>query len=528
VTHHLLPDIRQHDTHGELVGQADSPAAPLSSGALDAIIVPASRPAEHLDHAVTLAEAARCRLVVLCSRQARSDEVSQLLASRSLTEAVAIDLPSGYVHRWLEFATSRPQKIGKLPEACAARDSDLSIKRNIGLILARMLGWDRVFFMDDDIRNVGVDDLRRTVSMLGAEYYSAGMRVTDFPDNSVVCHAHRATGKFQDVLVSGSVLAVECGAPIGFFPDVYNEDWLFFYDDAAEHRLGCSGLKATQLRYDPFDDPQRAARQEFGDVLAEGLYALLHRGQTTKYATQDYWINFLDARRGFLDAIIARADHAEGGVRQKMLNSVLAARECSAQIQPEYCEHYVRLWRKDLERWGQTLKEIPRIPSIAKALSELGLAPAAGRAGGDDGQGGAAAMPPLVLGDDKPAASGPVLVPGAATLSGLPEASADLARLDALASTDQMEWLYQTILPADQAAAAPASQGKKLATVGKMVGVLVVFGVLVAFNGVLVVLGAGIPSPSTRPGRRRRRRPEQRSSRALGIHSHRHVVRLDS
>lgn len=528
MTHHLSPDIRQHDTHGELVGQADSPVAPLSSRALDAIIVPASRPAEHLDHAVTLAEAAGCRLVVLCSRQARSDEVGQLLASRSLTEAVAIDLPSGYAHRWLEFATSRPQKIGKLPEACAARDSDLSIKRNIGLILARMLGWDRVFFMDDDIRNVGVEDLRRTVSMLGGEYYSVGMRVTDFPDNSVVCHAHRATGKFQDVLVSGSVLAVECAAPIGFFPDVYNEDWLFFYDDAAEHRLGSSGLKATQLRYDPFDDPQRAARQEFGDVLAEGLYALLHRGQTTKSATQDYWINFLDARRGFLDAIIARADRAEAGVRQKMLDSVLAARECSAQIQPEYCEHYVRLWRKDVERWGQTLKEIPRIPSIAKALSELDLAPAAGQARGDDGQGGAAATPTLMLGEDNPAASGPVLFPGVATPNGLPEASADLARFDALASTEEMEWLHQTILPADQAVAAPASQGKKLSAVGKMVGVLVVSGVLVALNGVLVVLGAGSPSPPTRPGRRRRRSPEQRSSPALGIHSHRHLVRLDS
>jgi hypothetical protein len=514
VTHHLSPCIRQHDTHEELLGPADLPPAPRSSPALDAIIVPASRTAAHLDQAVTLAQAARCRLVVVCSRQARADDVSQLLASRSLNEAVVIDLPPGYGHRWLEFATSHPQKIGQLPGPCAARDSDLSIKRNLGLILARMLGWDRVFFMDDDITSVGVDDLRHTVSMLGAQYDSVGMRVTDFPDNSVVCHAHRTTGKFQDVWVSGSVLAVDCTAPIAFFPDVYNEDWLFFYDDAAEHRLGSSGLEATQLRYDPFDDPLRAARQEFGDVLAEGLYALLHRGQNTKHATLDYWINFLDARRGFLDAIIARADNAQAEVRQKMLDSVRAARECSAEIQPEFCEHYVQLWRKDLSRWEQTLKEIPQVPSIAKALSELGLASAAGLARGDDDNGRAAANATPEVSDDLPTPPGPVLISNAATLNDLSEGIADLALLDALANTDQMERL-QTILPAAESTAAeltaagPASQGRKRAAVGKMVGVvgvLVMVPVLFAVNGVRLALCAGSAAQQARHGRHRRAR----------------------
>jgi hypothetical protein len=424
VTHHLSAAIRQHDTHKELVGQADSPLAPVPSRPLDAIIVPASRPAKHLHHAITLAQAAQSWLVVLCSRQTRADDVYQLLAARSFAKAVAIDLPPRYVHPWLQFATTHPRKIGRLPEACATRDSDLSTKRNLGLILARIRGWDRVFFMDDDIRKVGLDDLRRTVAMLDGDYSAVGMRVTNFPDNSVVCHAHRATGKFQDVLVSGSALAIDCTGPIGFFPDVYNEDWLFFYDDAAARRLGTSGLEATQLKYDPFDDPQRAARQEFGDVLAEGLYALLHRGRDAAYATLDYWINFLDARKGFLDAIIGRAGHAKSDVRKKMLSSVQAALECTAQIQPEFCEHYVRLWRKDLGRWRETLNEIPRLPTIAKALSELGLASAA------------SALPESMA------------VPDAVTLGPLSEGSVDLAQLDALANTEEMGRLQQTNPPA--------------------------------------------------------------------------------
>jgi hypothetical protein len=391
----------------------------------------------HLDHAVTLAQAADCRLVVLCSRQARADEVSELLAARSFSQGVVIDMPSSYGHRWLDFATSRPDEISRLPEPSATRDSDLSTKRNLGLLLARMVGWDRVFFMDDDIRDISLPHLRRTASMLGQQYYTVGMRVSDFPDNSVVCHAHRETGESQDVFVSGSVLAIDCTAPIGFFPDIYNEDWLFFYNDTVERRLAWSGIYATQLRYDPFDDPRRAAGQEFGDVLAEGLYALLHNRRNAAYATRDYWVDFLEARRGFLDDISARADKARPEVRQKMLASVAAARECSMQIEPALCEHYVKLWRNDLGSWEQTLKETPRLSSVTEALSQLGLTSAP---------------------EPVPISSGAMVNPS--------DDKAALAWLAALANVHQMERLRRTLArSANRAVSIPANHGRKLAAV---------------------------------------------------------------
>ena len=83
------------------------------------------------------------------------------------------------------------------------------MKRNVGLALAKMLGWRRIFFLDDDIRDIAYPDLQRTVDMLGS-FSAAGMWVTDFPDNSIVCHANRMTGGSQDVFVSGAALAVDC------------------------------------------------------------------------------------------------------------------------------------------------------------------------------------------------------------------------------------------------------------------------------------------------------------------------------
>ena len=373
---HLTSDVRQHETHKQLVGHEGLPAAARPARTLDAIVVPASRPALSLDHAITLARAARSRLLILCSRQAHAADVSKLLAARSFTQAVVLDLPNGYSHRLLRFTTSQLTHIGS-PRRYAVRKSDLSVKRNIGLMLARMLGWESIFFMDDDIRDVDSADLSRTIAMLGT-YNTVGMRVASFPDNSVVCHAHRRTGAFQDVSVSGSALAVDCTAPIDFFPEIYNEDWFFCYRDAAARKLGCSELNATQLRYDPFADPRRAASEEFGDVLAEGLYALLHQGADAREATRDYWIQFLDARRVFLEAIIKRSEVVERPLRKNLIAAVKAAQDVAARINPEMCESYVKHWQQDRRRWHKRLREIPRESSVAAALEFLGFAAPAG------------------------------------------------------------------------------------------------------------------------------------------------------
>jgi hypothetical protein len=369
---HLSSSVRQHDTHEELVGRAGPQTLPFSAQKLNAIIVPASRPAVNLDHAITLARAARCQLVILCSHEARPVDIEQLLCARSFDRAIVINVPSEYTHPLFDFSTSRFAQ-SDLPAACAYYKTDLSTKRNIGLLLARMMGWQRVFFLDDDIRDINYSSLCSTVSMLGPHYSAAGMRVFRFPDNSVVCHAHRMTGEFQDVFISGSALAVDCIARIDFFPDIYNEDWLFFYNQAAKGRLASSGLNVTQLCYNPFAEPRRAAWQEFGDVLAEGLYSLLHRRAGAEHASRDYWAHFITARRNFLEAIISRSDRAHPKIRYNMLASVEEALICLTEIQPEICERYVRLLIDDQVSWQQSLKWIRGVGSFGEALKKLEL-----------------------------------------------------------------------------------------------------------------------------------------------------------
>lgn len=363
--------IRQHGTHRSLAGQGMPGSLRADALGLDAIIVPGTRPAAYLDHAVTLARAAECSLVVVCSQDLDGREVKEYLAARSFAGAIVIDLPPGYSHPLFFFP--RLLKIrDQLPAECSYHITDLSMKRNIGLVLARMLGWQRIFFLDDDIRDIAYPDLQRTVNMLSS-FSAAGMWVTQFPDNSIVCHANRMTGGSQDVFVSGAALAVDCDSDIGFFPDIYNEDWLFFFDAASRGELGNSYLKATQLTYYPFANAKRAAWQEFGDLLAEGLYALLHLGMNVGEATNTYWGFFLEARRSFLEATLSRAEEASPDMRDEIIASLQRALKCLNGINPDLCVRYVEAWRQDLRSWKRQWIEIPVLPSVEAALVELGL-----------------------------------------------------------------------------------------------------------------------------------------------------------
>ena len=398
----MFSSVRQYDSHRQLIASVRSAAGRPGGAGLDAIIVPASRHASNLDHAVTLARAAGCMLVVFCSRRTRVVDVEKLLAERCFSQAVVVRLPESYRHSLLQFESSELARTA-LAKLFINPNGDLSSKRNLGLLLARMTGWSRIFFMDDDVRDITSDDLAATVSQL-ARYRSVGMRVTDVPDNSVVCHAHRETGADQDVFVSGSVLAVGPHEKIGFFPEIYNEDWFFFHDDAQSRRLGWSGRDATQLYYDPFGNVQRAARQEFGDVLAEGLYTLLHLGEEKAATNLDFWEAFLAERRKFLQNILDRSKSAKPEIRGKMTDAVRMAMRSLKQVEPWMCEEYIQAWGRDLKSWQDSLASLPTGLSVDSALSRVGLSSAKTRS--------PARQPPVTqAGARRNGAAGPASIP---------------------------------------------------------------------------------------------------------------------
>jgi hypothetical protein len=333
--------------------------------ALDAIVIPAARHAENLKGALHLAADLGVVVVVLCSRDAQVDEV--LAQCTKGVQCVAVDVGAIDAPADLLPAFETPDTI---PYAMAGSRGDLSLKRNLGLRLGRMCGWRNVLFLDDDIRELGADQVRRAASSL-THHAMVGMPADEFPDNSVVYHAKRLAGIEPGVFVSGSALLVDLVRTESFFPETYNEDWLFMAPALA------AGMVATadpvqQEAYHPFQDPLRAYTEEFGDVLAEGLIGHLQRRAVGKVPTQSYWAHFLRQREKLIAETAACLDPAEPD-EAEALAALDTAEATRWRLDAKMFTDYLAAWESDLVVWRDFLHRQPRFDSADLAALHLGL-----------------------------------------------------------------------------------------------------------------------------------------------------------
>jgi hypothetical protein len=384
LAHRSLKKVQQRPSHAALSQDVSRvPAPPLRSrpGRLDAIVVPASRPAYCLQPAINLAARLGISLVVLCSKQTRAEQVAERVSASPGARALVVEIPKDWSHP--KFPRRTSSQVFR--EANAYRESDLSAKRNIGLLLARLHGWNKVVFVDDDVTLSRTDNIER----LGREldtYQVAGMVVRHYPDNSVVCHARRAAGLPQDVFLTGAVLGVHCNSlPLSFFPDIYNEDWFFFAREAASRELRRVG-QATQLDYDPYASPDRARREEFGDLLAEGLFALLGEvdpgvrfGQQLRAVNEAYWSRFIEARHQVImetvtligDAIERNGD--DGRLSSALVSLAAAQNQLDHKITANDCVDFVHAWQDDLEEWQTFSSGVNDVGNTRDAMDFLQL-----------------------------------------------------------------------------------------------------------------------------------------------------------
>lgn len=349
-------------SHAELL----PPYEPSARRRIDGIIVSATRPATYLRSAFDLGAQLRAPVVVLCSRATRKDDAVGEARRTAGLAWVVVDL-----HDWHTDALPR-LGTSEFDQAKLDPHGDLSRKRNLGLLLARLVGWTRLMFLDDDISEV--DPLQAEQAAAGLDRFAAvGMPALFFPDNSIASHAHRASGAEQDVFVSGSALVVCEPATDSFFPDIYNEDWLFLAQHLDRREVSSVG-SVTQEEYDPFRVADRAGAQEFGDVLAEGLIGRLHTERLHPLPVRDYWARFLDARARFL------ADSRDGCAGDA-LAAVESAQDALDAISPDELVEYVGAWQADLATWRHWILDQPRLDGLDAALRHLDLAARTQRSG---------------------------------------------------------------------------------------------------------------------------------------------------
>jgi hypothetical protein len=383
--------VRSHiSAHRDLVPFVHdriAPGAPGSaSGAVDVVAVPAARRADHLVHAAEVAARAGAMLVVLASKHTDPAR-AHAVASRHLPfERLLVVTQRG---RW--HVPRAMMRADQLPVS-RSRLADTGTKRNLALALALSCGWERLLFLDDDVSGIEASHLRLVRAALteSSGLEAVGWAFDDFPDNSMVCHAYRLAGGCQSTFIGGGALAVRVAAHTPHFPLVYNEDWLFMLPMIMRSRRSVAlAGNLSQDEFDPFARPGSAVLQEFGDLLAEGLFRLAHEKRDLSVAHDvEYWREVLGLRAELIDRTARelrqlirgnpRVPHARAALgalvtaRGVHRNPILADNgERMSWL--EAMTAWVEAWRQDSQTWADFLASLPNGLGLEAALRRLKL-----------------------------------------------------------------------------------------------------------------------------------------------------------
>jgi hypothetical protein len=383
-----FPDIPESTIH------TPSGKRAVTEPIVDAIVVPTIRSAEHLRPVVRFAAESRSHLIVVYTDKPPAG-LSAVLDALRPGQFTLLTVRSDTKYHLLDLGASLPQSLVAPPVL------DISRKRNLGLLIGRVCGWTRMLFLDDDIRKLHPARVCSAAALLD-NYPVVALQVRKYPDASVVRHARRLAGAKQQLFVSGGSLLVNPQLINGYFAPVYHEDWLCVINHLRALEVAIGG-SVGQLKYLPFAAPDRAAREEFGDILLSGLLWLVHAHRVDKaqpIAETEYWreatkLRFwkqiLEQRAMLLQDLTARlTEHAE---MSSPVPSLEAARQRLAELQPAEFVAFMDKWLITLAEWRDRLSTLSRVDmadkaqAIEKALAELGLAQVVG---GDEAPGAGA------------------------------------------------------------------------------------------------------------------------------------------
>jgi hypothetical protein len=329
--------------------------------------VPTIRHPASLAEAAELAQKLDCTLVTLHSKGWTSAARAAQRLARSV-DLIAIDVPDAASLRLPAWDTSKLLA----GTAFAQWNTDLSLKRNLGLLLSRVLGWERIMFLDDDIAELNPADVEQASGLLDT-YNAVGLNVGGFPDHSVVCHAYRQAGGDQTAFIGGGALVVQVERCWSFFPEIYNDDWFFLLDGAKGLQPVASTGRVRQHPYDPFRSPERARNEEFGDVLAEGIYWLLDQGRSIIDADEAHWARFLIRRGQFIRRVLGMVQEApvEAEDKARRIAALKGSLGRLALITPALCDSYLRAWAADCQAWQWHLQDLRPTRHRTSALAAL-------------------------------------------------------------------------------------------------------------------------------------------------------------
>lgn len=269
-----------------------------------------------------------------------------LLASKDTDLSKIIRLPNSKL-RILDYSTSTiideilKLKTFQIKNPLHQVDEwDLPLKRNFALVYSIQKGFQNILLVDDDISGITPKILYKGTKALETNKI-AGCLVDGFPDTSVIGHIEQKRGEFYYPFLGGSFIFIKTLEINSFFPLIYNEDWLFMIPSINLREI--SAVDTVQQKpYDPFYDIGRVKLQEFGEIIAEGLFELISEAKYSERFDSLFWDDYIDYRRSYVSKLL---NHTEPRFHMFINESL----KCSGQIKPVSCLHFIENWEDDLK-----------------------------------------------------------------------------------------------------------------------------------------------------------------------------------
>ncbi|MBI5557031.1 MAG: hypothetical protein HY885_05290 [Deltaproteobacteria bacterium] len=227
---------------------------------------------------------------------------------------------------------------------------DLPIKRNYAIYFSLKERFRKILLIDDDM--IGINQtIIETGTHLLEQFVAVGSFVENFPDTSIIGHVEIEQHVNVKCFLSGSFLFVSPQQIKSFFPKIYNEDWLFMIPMILDSKI-CTAGDIHQKSYDPFHKPEKAVFQEFGEVIAEGLFALLSKSAFNLRHSKEIWNDVINNRKTLLIELL-------GNTKNKLqMNIIGKAISKNAELNPSDCIDYIYSLDHDTDSWCTFLKEI--------------------------------------------------------------------------------------------------------------------------------------------------------------------------
>jgi hypothetical protein len=371
-----------------------------------AIVVPTIRsmkePRTGLRLAARLAADVGCPLVVLVSKEAAKREsiddlraqLGEEVAARTLVVHVA-DSPGN----WTRFAVDELTISREHRQSAAGSGSplnDAGRKRSLAILLARSMGWSSLLLLDDDVytdvetdgqpcerhnaldpRTLDVTTLCAAVAAVEAgEHDVVGFVVQDFDDNSVLFRMCKVLGEKPRQFMGGGAMICRIDDRTPFFSSIYNEDWLFLLALVLWHGNRRPWAEAGSLHQDPYApyETSRAASEELGDLLGEGMMSLVTAGaREVPIAGVHYWWAMIRQRIALRRELEAGVHEWPDPEKEQMALALKTVTEIHHRLECDqsfWCQQFVSYqytWRRDLRTWFGFLRRPPKPQALFRS-----------------------------------------------------------------------------------------------------------------------------------------------------------------